>query len=69
MNSAIVPLPPRLLPAHCLQDSEERVVADGQAQGVQRHRAAQVDGAVEEVVGPGIADDERPERIVGGDPA
>ena len=56
------------VPAHPpLQQPEEVVVADLEPQRVQRHRAAAVDGDVEQVVRPGIADRQRPERVVGRD--
>jgi hypothetical protein len=49
------------------EDPEEIVVANGETKLLEGHRAACVDGGVEEVVGPRIADDHRPERVVLGE--
>ena len=48
-------------------DAEEVVVADLEAQRVQRHRAAVVHGDVEQQLRPRVTDDHGPERVVGRD--
>ena len=68
MNSSVVTLPPARVVAHCRQDREEVVVADREPQLVERHRPADVDREVEELVRARIADRHEPERVVGGDP-
>ena len=67
MNCGIVTLPPWLRRHPLLQQPEEVRVADLRPQRVQGHRAAEVDGELEQQVRAGVADDHRPERVVGRD--